>query len=180
MKVTETSIPGVLILEPRVFEDSRGFFLETYNERDLAEVGIRDRFVQDNYSFSARNVLRGLHYQILFPQGKLVRVVVGEIFDVVVDLRRSSASYGKWHGARLSGENKQMVWIPPGLAHGFLVCSETAHVVYKATDYYAPPYERTLAWNDPALGIDWPLAASPLISRKDTEGLTMQYAETFE
>ena len=134
----------MLVLEPKVFGDARGFFLESYNEKTMAEGGIRDRFVQDNHSFSARNVLRGLHYQIQCPQGKLVRVVAGEIFDVAVDLRRSSPAFGKWHGVTLSGENKRMLWVPRGLAHGFLVRSETAHVLYKATDYYAPQHERLL------------------------------------
>jgi dTDP-4-dehydrorhamnose 3,5-epimerase len=180
MKFLETPIPGVLVLEPKVFGDERGFFLESYNERAMAEGGIRDRFVQDNHSFSARNVLRGLHYQIRCPQGKLVRAILGEIFDVAVDLRRSSPAFGKWHGVMLSEENKRMLWVPPGLAHGFLVRSETAHVLYKATDYYAPQHERTLAWNDAALGIDWPLEGSPVVSAKDGEGLTLQRAETFE
>jgi len=180
MKFIEAPIPGVLVLEPEVFGDARGFFLESYNEKGMAEGGVRERFVQDNHSFSARNVLRGLHYQIRSPQGKLVRVIAGEIFDAAVDLRRGSPTFGKWHGVKLSGENKQMLWIPPGLAHGFLVCSETAHVLYKATDYYAPQHERTLAWNDPTLGIHWPLEGSPIISAKDQEGLTLRCAETFE
>ena len=180
MKFNETSIPGVLLLEPKVFGDDRGFFLESYNEKEMAEGGIHERFVQDNHSFSARNVLRGLHYQIRCPQGKLVRVISGEIFDVAVDLRRSSPSFGKWYGARLSGENKHMLWVPPGLAHGFVVCSETAHVLYKATDYYAPQHERSLAWNDPTLGIQWPMEGSPILSAKDKEGLSLRYAETFE
>ncbi len=180
MNVLKTAIPGVLVLEPKVFGDARGFFLESYNEKGMAEAGIREHFVQDNHSFSAHNVLRGLHYQIRSPQGKLVRVIAGEIFDVAVDLRRSSPAFGKWHATALSGENNKMLWIPPGLAHGFLVCSETAHVLYKTTDYYAPQHERTLAWNDSALGIQWPLEGSPVISAKDKEGLTLQQAETFE
>jgi dTDP-4-dehydrorhamnose 3,5-epimerase len=181
MEFIETPIPGVLMLQPEVFGDSRGFFLESYNERIMAEGGIRDHFVQDNHSFSVRNVLRGLHYQIRCPQGKLVRVIAGEVFDVVVDLRRSSPAFGKWHGEALSGENQRMLWIPPGLAHGFLVCSESAHVLYKATDYYAPEHERTLAWNDPDVGVSWPAAAgSPLVSAKDSRGISLREAETFE
>jgi len=180
MKVIETSLPGVLVLEPKVFGDSRGFFLESYNEKIMAEVGIRDRFVQDNHSLSARNVLRGMHYQIGCPQGKLVRVVVGEIFDVAVDLRRSSPAFGKWHGITLSGENKRMLWVPKGLAHGFLVRSETAHVLYKATDFYAPQSERSLLWNDPAVGIAWPIQGPPVLSAKDKEGTNLREAETFD
>jgi dTDP-4-dehydrorhamnose 3,5-epimerase len=180
MEFIETPIPGVLLLEPKVFGDARGFFLESYNERTMAEGGIRERFVQDNHSFSAHNVLRGLHYQIRSPQGKLVSAVTGEIFDVVVDLRRSSAAFSRWYGVTLSEGNKRMLWIPPGMAHGFLVSSESAHVLYKTTDYYAPQSERTLAWNDPRLGIDWPLEKHPIISAKDGEGLTLRQAETFE
>jgi dTDP-4-dehydrorhamnose 3,5-epimerase len=180
MKVTETSLPGVLVLEPKVFGDARGFFLESYNEKVMAEVGIRDRFVQDNHSFSARNVLRGLHYQVQHPQGKLIRVVEGEIFDVAVDLRRSSPSFGRWHGVTLSGENKLMLWIPPGLAHGFRVLSAGAHVLYKATDFYHPQFERTLAWNDPKVNIDWQLDGEPVISANDAVGLGFQAAQTFE
>lgn len=180
MKSVETPIPGVLVLEPKVFGDARGFFLESYNEKSMAELGIPDRFVQDNHSFSVRNVLRGLHYQIHSPQGKLVRVIAGEIFDVAVDLRRSSPTFAKWHGVTLSGDNQKMLWISPGLAHGFLVQSETAHVLYKATRYYAPQQERTLVWNDPALGIAWPIHGSPVMSEKDKQGLTLQNAETFE
>jgi dTDP-4-dehydrorhamnose 3,5-epimerase len=180
MKFTATPIPGVLLLEPKVFGDSRGFFLESYNEKTMAEGGIRDPFVQDNHSFSARNVLRGLHYQIRCPQGKLVRAIAGEIFDVVVDLRRSSPAFGNWHGVTLSGENQQMLWIPPGLAHGFLVCSESVHVLYKATDYYAPEHERTLAWNDAEVGIAWPTMGTPVVSAKDSRGVSLREAETFE
>ena len=180
MKFVQTSIPGVLSLEPRVFGDDRGFFLESYNEKIMTEAGIGERFVQDNHSFSGRNVLRGLHYQIGCPQGKLIRVIAGEIFDVVVDLRRSSPAFGKWHGMMLSGENKRMLWVPKGLAHGFLVCSESAHVLYKASDFYAPESERTLLWNDPALGITWPLKGAPLLSAKDGEGAPLGRAETFE
>jgi dTDP-4-dehydrorhamnose 3,5-epimerase len=179
MQVTETPIPGVLLLEPKVFGDARGFFLESYNQRAMAEAGIRDHFVQDNHSFSARHVLRGLHYQVRSPQGKLVRTAVGEIFDVAVDLRRSSPAFGKWHGVTLSGENHQMLWVPPGLAHGFLVVSENAQVMYKATDFYAPELERTLAWNDPDLGIAWPFEGAPLVSAKDALGRLLRDAETF-
>ena len=175
-----TSLPGVVILEPRVFGDERGFFLESYNERTFAEVGIAEKFVQDNHSSSRRNVLRGLHYQIQQAQGKLVRVVEGEILDVAVDVRRSSSTFGGWEAVRLSAENKRMLWIPPGFAHGFRVSSETAQVLYKATDYYAPQHERTLAWNDPDLKIAWDLDGEPIVSAKDQRGLTLRTAETFE
>jgi len=180
MKVTETSLLGVLVLEPKVFRDDRGFFLESYNERAFAELGIRERFVQDNHSSSRRNVLRGLHYQIKQAQGKLVRAVEGEILDVAVDVRRSSPTFGGWEAVRLSGENKRMLWIPAGFAHGFLVISETAQVLYKATDYYAPEHERTLMWNDPDLKIDWKLEGDPIVSAKDQRGLALRKAETFE
>ncbi len=177
---TSTSLPGLLVLEPRVFGDERGFFLESYNDRALSELGINERFVQDNHSSSRRNVLRGLHYQIDHVQGKLVRVVVGEILDVAVDLCRSSPTFGKWEAVRLSGENKRMLWIPPGFAHGFCVISDQAHVLYKATDYYAPECERTLAWNDPDLKINWELDGEPIISSKDQRGVALRNAETFE
>jgi len=175
-----TSLPGVVILEPRVFGDERGFFLESYNERTFAELGIKERFVQDNHSSSRRNVLRGLHYQIKQAQGKLVRAVEGEILDVAVDVRRSSPTFGGWEAVRLSGENKRMLWIPAGFAHGFLVISEKAQVLYKATDYYAPEHERTLAWNDPDLKIDWKLEGDPIVSAKDQRGSALRNAETFE
>jgi dTDP-4-dehydrorhamnose 3,5-epimerase len=175
-----TSLPGVVILEPRVFGDERGFFLESYNEKTFAQVGIAEKFVQDNHSSSRRNVLRGLHYQIQQAQGKLVRVVEGEILDVAVDVRRSSSTFGGWEAVRLSAENKRMLWIPPGFAHGFRVISETAQVLYKATDYYAPQHERTLAWNDPDLKIAWELDGEPIVSAKDQRGLTLRTAETFE
>jgi dTDP-4-dehydrorhamnose 3,5-epimerase len=178
MKVTETTLPGLLILEPKVFRDARGFFLESYNERTLAEVGIRERFVQDNHSFSMRNVVRGLHYQMR-PQGKLVRAAVGEILDVAVDLRRSSPTFGNWYGLNLSEANKHMLWIPAGFAHGFHVLSENAHVLYKATDFYDPEGERTIAWNDPGLKIDWQLAEPPIISAKDSFGVSFKEAEVF-
>jgi len=177
---TSTSLPGLLILEPRVFGDARGFFLESYNERALAELGIQERFVQDNHSCSRRNVLRGLHYQIKHAQGKLVRVIEGEILDVAVDLRRSSPTFGRWEAVRLSGDNYRMLWIPVGFAHGFRVTSDKAHVLYKATDYYAPQYERTLAWNDPDLKINWELDGEPVISPKDQRGVAFRDAETFE
>jgi dTDP-4-dehydrorhamnose 3,5-epimerase len=180
IKKIPTSLPGMLLLEPRVFGDERGFFLESYNEQAMSEAGIPERFVQDNHSCSHRNVLRGLHYQIKQAQGKLVRVADGEILDVAVDLRRSSATFGGWQAVRLSGENKRMLWIPAGLAHGFRVISEKAHVLYKATDYYAPEHERTLAWNDPDLKIDWELDGEPIVSAKDQRGLTLRDAETFE
>jgi dTDP-4-dehydrorhamnose 3,5-epimerase len=175
-----TSLPGVLILEPRVFGDQRGFFLESYNEKVFREMGIVDRFVQDNHSYSTKNVLRGLHYQIKHPQGKLVRVVEGEVLDVAVDLRRSSPTFGKYEAVRLSGENRRMLWIPAGLAHGFLVLSNAAHVAYKTTDYYSPENERTLAWNDPTLKIGWQLKTEPIVSAKDQTGVTLYNAESFE
>jgi len=176
----ETKLAGVWLLAPRVFGDDRGFFLESYNERVFAEIGIRERFVQDNHSFSARNVLRGLHYQIVQPQGKLIRVIAGEIRDVALDLRRSSPTFGKWQAFSLSGESKQMLWIPQGFAHGFRVKSETAHVLYKATDFYAPEHERTIAWNDAVLKIDWELAGAPIVSAKDQRGLAFNDAPKFD
>ena len=176
---TATSLAGLLILRPRVFGDARGFFLESYNERALADLGIRESFVQDNHSCSRRNVLRGLHYQIQQPQGKLVRVIEGEILDVAVDLRRSSPTFGGWEGVRLSGENQRMLWIPQGFAHGFCVISDKAHVLYKATEYYAPGFERTLAWNDSDLKINWELDGEPIISPKDQRGVAFRDAETF-
>jgi len=178
MKVTESELSGVLILEPRVFRDNRGFFLESYNERTMSEAGIGHRFVQDNHSFSTRNVVRGLHYQVR-PQGKLVRVAVGEILDVVVDLRRSSPTLGRWCAMNLSDAKPQMLWIPPGFAHGFRVLSENAHVLYKATDFYDPEAERTIAWNDPVLNIDWQLAGPPTISDKDRRAGAFREAELF-
>jgi dTDP-4-dehydrorhamnose 3,5-epimerase len=180
IKKIPTSLPGLFILEPRVFGDERGFFLESYNERVMAEAGIVDRFVQDNHSCSQRNVLRGLHYQINQVQGKLVRVVEGEILDVAVDLRRSSPAFGAWEAVILSGENKRMLWIPPGFAHGFRVTQHNTHVLYKSTGFYAPEHERTLAWNDPALKIDWRLEGEPIVSAKDQRGVGLRNAETFE
>jgi dTDP-4-dehydrorhamnose 3,5-epimerase len=179
MKVIQTALPGVLVLEPRVFADARGFFLESYNEKLMAEAGIREHFVQDNHSYSARHVLRGLHYQVGQPQGKLIRVITGEIFDVAVDLRRSSAGFGKWLGTVLSGDNKHMLWVPPGLAHGFHVRSENAHVLYKASGYYAPEEERTILWNDPELAIAWGLERDPILSAKDARGVSFREAEKF-
>lgn len=180
IKKIPTSLPEVFIIEPRVFGDERGFFLESYNEKVFAGIGICDYFVQDNHSRSAQNVLRGLHYQVKQTQGKLVRVVEGEILDVAVDLRRSSATFGKSEAVHLSGENKRMLWIPRGFAHGFLVTSPSAHVLYKATDYYAPEHERTLAWNDPDLKINWELKNEPIVSAKDQQGVLLRYAECFD
>ena len=181
MKVARASIPDVLLLEPQVFEDPRGFFLETYNLRTFREAtGVQAEFVQDNESFSVRNVLRGLHYQVRQPQGKLINVTAGEIFDVAVDLRRASPTFGKWTATSLSGGTHRMVWIPPGFAHGFLVLSEHALVHYKASDYYAPQHERTLLWNDPALGIAWPLEGEPIVSDKDRRGALLRSADLFD
>lgn len=173
-------IPDVVLIQPRVFEDERGFFLESYRKERFAEAGIPYDFVQDNHSRSRRGVLRGLHYQIRQAQGKLVRVIAGEIFDVAVDLRRSSPTFGRWMGAVLSAENKTMLWIPPGFAHGFYVLSEQAEVLYKTTDYYAPQWERTLLWNDPALGIRWPEGPAPIVSAKDAAGLPLAQAELYD
>jgi dTDP-4-dehydrorhamnose 3,5-epimerase len=175
-----TSLPGVVILEPCVFTDERGFFLESYNQRAFVELGIGEKFVQDNHSSSQRNVLRGLHYQIKNVQGKLVRAVEGEILDVAVDVRRSSPRFGGWEAVRLSDQNKRMLWIPPGCAHGFLVISQQAQVLYKATDYYSPEHERTLMWNDPDLNIAWDVEGEPIVSAKDQRGVVLRDAETFE
>jgi dTDP-4-dehydrorhamnose 3,5-epimerase len=180
MNKINTSLDGVYVLEPKVFGDERGYFLESYNERVLRELGIDEQFVQDNHSYSRRNVVRGLHYQVQHPQGKLVRVVMGEVLDVVVDLRRSSRTFGQWSAVPLSGTNHQMLWIPPGFAHGFRVVSEEAHVLYKTTDYYAPAAERTLAWNDRHLKIDWQLSVEPVVSSKDQRGTPFRDAEKFE
>jgi len=180
LKKIPTSLPGLFILEPRVFGDERGFFFESYNQRVMAEAGILEKFVQDNHSCSARNVLRGLHYQVKQPQGKLLRVVEGEILDVAVDMRRSSPSFGHWEAVRLSGDNKRMLWIPLGFAHGFRVLSEKAHVLYKATDFYAPEHERTIVWSDPHLKINWELDGEPIVSPKDQRGAAFRDAETFE
>ena len=180
MNVVRTAIPDVLVLEPRVFGDSRGFFFESHNHRAFAEAtGLGAAFVQDNHSRSARGVLRGLHYQVEQPQGKLLRVVRGAIFDVAVDLRHASPTFGKWVGIELSEENNRQMWVPPGLAHGFLVTSETADVLYKTTDYYAPAHERCIAWNDPDLGIEWPIDVPPSLSAKDSQGTPFKEAPVF-
>jgi dTDP-4-dehydrorhamnose 3,5-epimerase len=180
MKVSPTAIPGVLVLEPAVFEDGRGFLFESYNKRVLAEGGLTAEFVQDNHSRSVRNVLRGLHYQIREPQGKLVRAVAGEVLDVAVDLRRSSPTFGRWTSFALSAENKRMVWLPPGLAHGFVVRSEYADVLYKTTAYWAPEHERTILWSDPDLRIDWRLEQPPILSTKDERGIRLRDAELYQ
>jgi dTDP-4-dehydrorhamnose 3,5-epimerase len=180
VKAVPTAIPDVLVLEPRVFGDARGFFFESYNERGFAEVtGVDTRFVQDNHSRSSRGVLRGLHYQIEQAQGKLLRVVRGSIFDVAVDLRRASPTFGKWVGVELSEENNRQMWVPKGFAHGFLVTSETADVLYKTTDYYAPAHERCILWNDADLGIAWPDGPGPSLSAKDALGLPFSAAPSF-
>lgn len=181
MKVIPTEIPDVLILEPTVFGDQRGFFFESYNRAVLAEVaGITEEFVQDNHSRSTRGVLRGLHYQLKQPQGKLVRVVAGEVFDVAVDIRRSSPTLGRWVGAILSADNRHTAWIPRGFAHGFVVLSDVAELLYKTTDFYAPHHERCIAWNDPAIGIRWPLVGEPTLSVKDRAGVSLAEAELFD
>lgn len=182
MKIIETELKEVVILEPRVFEDDRGFFLESYNERAFAELGLPTRFVQDNHSGSRKGVLRGIHYQMQKPQGKLVRVLRGEIYDVAVDLRRDSPDFGRWAGLKLSAENRRMLWIPPGFGHGFLTLSEFAEVAYKATDFYdpAPGQERTLLWNDPDLAIAWPLDGEVIVSKKDKAGVRFRDAAVYE
>jgi dTDP-4-dehydrorhamnose 3,5-epimerase len=177
--VTATAIPEVLLIEPKVFGDARGFFLESWNAKAFAAAGIPATFVQDNHSRSQRGVLRGLHYQLRQPQGKLVRVVAGEVFDVAVDLRRASPTFGRWVGDRLSAENKRVLWIPAGFAHGFLVLSDSADFLYKTTDYYAPEHERVIAWNDPDLAIDWPLAVAPALGARDAAGARFRDAEVF-
>jgi dTDP-4-dehydrorhamnose 3,5-epimerase len=180
MKIITTTIPDVLILEPKVFGDERGFFFESFNERRWRELtGVDLHFVQHNHSRSAGGVLRGLHYQIQQPQGKLVRVVVGEVFDVAVDIRRSSATFGQWFGSLLSAENKRQMWVPPGFAHGFCVTSDVAEFLYLTTDYYAPEHERCIVWNDPDLAISWPLSTVPNISAKDLNGLAFKEADHF-
>ena len=180
MQVSRTAIPEVLVIDPKVFGDDRGFFYESYNERAFADAtGVRVRFVQDNHSRSGKNVLRGLHYQVRQPQGKLVRVTAGEIYDVAVDIRKSSPTFGKWTGVDLSATNKKMCWIPAGFAHGFLVVSDNAEVQYKTTDYYAPEHERCITWNDRDLGISWPLKGEPVLSPKDRAGLPLKGAEVF-
>ncbi len=182
MQFTKTTLPDVILIEPKVFEDERGFFLESYQKERFFAAGIRFDFVQDNHSASTKGVLRGLHYQIRQPQGKLVRAVIGKIFDVAVDLRRSSPAFGKWFGAILSSENRNQLWVPPGFGHGFYVMSERAEILYKATDYYAPQWERSLLWNDPALGIEWPIqnGGTPILSEKDAMGALLKNAEIYE
>lgn len=179
MRVTKTAIPDVLILEPKLASDSRGFFYESFNVRTFSEAGVPTVFVQDNQSRSKKNVLRGLHYQVENIQGKLIRVVHGEVFDVAVDLRKSSPTFGKWVGERLSEENHKMLWIPPGFAHGFLALTENAVVVYKVTDFYMPSAERTIVWNDADLGIAWPIQEEPILSDKDLRGVPFRSAEVF-
>jgi dTDP-4-dehydrorhamnose 3,5-epimerase len=179
MRALTTPLPGVVLLEPKIFGDDRGFFLEYYNRKVLAELGIVEQFVQDNHSRSARNVLRGLHYQLDQAQGKLLRVTAGEVFDVSVDLRRSSSAFGRWFGTRLSADNKRQLWIPKGFAHGFLVLSDYAEFMYKVTDYYNPAAERTIVWNSPDLGIKWPLQEEPILSTKDKLGVRLSAAEVF-
>ncbi|WP_017653186.1 dTDP-4-dehydrorhamnose 3,5-epimerase [Fortiea contorta] len=180
MQVIQTKIHNLLVIEPQIFGDDRGFFYESYNEKKFLEkVGINQHFVQDNHSRSAHNVLRGLHYQIQQPQGKLVRVAVGSIFDVAVDLRKSSPTFCQWEGMYLTAENQRQFWIPPGFAHGFVVLSEATEVLYKTTDYYAPQYERTILWNDPDLAIAWPMTEDPILSAKDKAGQLLKNAEVF-
>jgi dTDP-4-dehydrorhamnose 3,5-epimerase len=180
VKAIPTAIAEVLVIEPAVFGDARGAFFESWNRRAFSKLAGHDvEFVQDNHSVSARGVLRGLHYQVRQSQGKLVRVVAGEVFDVVVDLRRSSPTFGRWVGERLSAENRRMMWVPEGFAHGFLVLSDMAEFLYKTTDYYAPEHERTLLWNDPAVGVKWPLEGAPVLKPKDAAGTPLASAETF-
>ncbi len=180
MKVIATAIPEVLIIEPKVFGDARGFFYESFNQQAFNEAtGTDHKFVQDNHSSSSRGVLRGLHYQIQQPQGKLVRAARGSVFDVAVDVRKASPTFGQWVGVELSEDNHRQLWVPPGFAHGFVVLSESADFLYKTTDYYAPAYERCIAWNDPAIGIEWPLSVEPSLSAKDQQGLALAQAELF-
>lgn len=180
MKATSLVIPDVVLLEPQVFGDDRGFFFESFNQAKFeAAIGRKVNFVQDNHSRSVKNVLRGLHYQIQQPQGKLVRVVQGDVFDVAVDIRKSSPTFGKWVGEILSAENKRQLWVPEGFAHGFVVLSDTAEFLYKTTDYYAPEHERCIAWNDPSLAIAWPIAGEPALSAKDAQGAALASAEVF-
>ncbi len=180
MRVIATAIPDVLIIEPKVYEDARGFFYESFNQKEFnAAIGTNCQFVQDNHSRSAKGVLRGLHYQIQQPQAKLVRVVRGAVFDVAVDIRKSSATFGKWVGVELSEDNQKQLWVPAGFAHGFLATSATAEFLYKTTDYHAPEFERCIVWNDPLIGIDWPACAAPQISAKDVLGTSFETAEWF-
>ncbi len=181
MKIITTKIPDVFIIEPKVFGDDRGFFYESFNKKAFSEAsGVTDDFVQDNHSKSSKGVLRGLHYQIKQPQGKLVRVTDGEVFDVAVDLRRSSETFGQWTGVNLSAENKRQFWVPQGFAHGFVVLSETAEFLYKTTDYYAPEYERCIRWDDADLAIDWQYDAAPLVSEKDAQGVSFKKSDVFK
>ena len=179
MKVIETALPDVLLLEPRVFEDERGHFFESYNKKTLKDLGIDYEFVQDNHSRSKKGVLRGLHYQVQQPQGKLVRVIEGEVFDVAVDIRKSSPTFGKWAGFNLSAENKRIAWIPPGFAHGFLTLSGVAEFLYKTTDYWAPEYERCIVWDDQSIAITWPLLPTPVLSEKDAAGTALVDADLY-
>jgi len=182
MQFSNTELPGVILVEPKVFEDERGFIFESYHEQRFTEQGLSLKFYQDNHSRSKKGALRGLHYQIQQAQGKLVRVVIGEIFDVAVDIRKSSPAFGQWMGIYLSAENKKQIYIPPGFAHGFYVVSDWADVLYKATDYYAPQWERTLLWNDPQVNVDWPVkpGEKPIISPKDAAGIPLEEAEVYE
>jgi dTDP-4-dehydrorhamnose 3,5-epimerase len=180
LNITPTAIPEVLVIEPKVFGDERGFFFESFNQAKFeAAIGRQVSFVQDNHSKSAKNVLRGLHYQIQQPQGKLVRVVQGEVFDVAVDIRKSSTTFGQWVGEMLSADNKKQLWVPEGFAHGFVVVSESAEFLYKTTDYYAPEYERSILWNDPAIAVKWPILGEPILSIKDQQAKTLAIAEHF-
>jgi dTDP-4-dehydrorhamnose 3,5-epimerase len=182
MKFIKLEIPDLILIEPNIISDDRGFFLETYQKQRFVDAGILNDFVQDNHSSSEKNVLRGMHYQIKQPQGKLVRVIAGEIFDVALDIRKSSPGFGKWAGTYLSAENKQQLWVPPGFAHGFYVTSDYAEVLYKTSDYYAPHWERTILWNDPEVGIQWPIdmGTSPILSQKDKDGTPLAQAEIFD
>jgi dTDP-4-dehydrorhamnose 3,5-epimerase len=181
LKIIPTSIPDVILIEPKVFADERGFFLESYQKRKFQEIGIDAEFVQDNHSKSCRGTLRGLHYQLQQPQGKLVRVIAGEVFDVAVDIRKHSPTFGHWVGDILSAENKRMLWVPPGFAHGFYVTSPEAEMLYKATDYYAPQWERSILWSDPEIGIEWPINGGlPILSARDTVGKFLSESEVFE
>ncbi len=180
MNVETTAIPGLLLIQPKVFRDPRGFFLETFQQQRYRDAGLVADFVQDNYSRSAKGILRGLHYQVQHPQGKLVQVLSGKVFDVVVDLRKTSPAFGRWLGFELSDENCRQVFVPPGCAHGFCVLSETADFSYKCTDYYFPEHERSLLWNDPQIGIEWPLTEEPILSNKDRNGVPFEQAEVYE
>ena len=181
MKITPTALADVLIIEPKVFGDARGFFLESWNQEKFAAAGLNLNFVQDNHSRSAQGILRGLHYQLQRPQGKLVRVTQGEVFDVAVDMRKNSPQFGQWVGVHLSGENHRMLWVPPGFAHGFVVLSESADFLYKCTDFYFPEHERCIRWDDPDIGVAWPLSVGqiPLLSAKDAAGMAFKHAETY-